>query len=45
VTKPDSLYVDVIVRRYEAASGQEAVLGYTGETFKDREARRAAEAA
>jgi DNA modification methylase len=41
----DSLYVDVIVRRYEAASGQEAVLVYTGETFKELEARRAAEAA
>ena len=35
----DSLYVDVIVRRYEAASGQEAVLVDTGETFKELEAR------
>jgi DNA modification methylase len=41
----DPLYVDVIVRRYEAASAQEAVLVYTGETFKELEARRAAEAA
>jgi hypothetical protein len=36
----DSLYVDVIVRRYEAAFGQEAVLVDTGETFKELEARR-----
>ena len=41
----DPLYVDVIVRRYEAASGQEAVLVDTGETFKELEARRAVEAA
>ena len=41
----DPLYVDVIVRRYEAASGEEAVLVDTGETFKKLEARRAVEAA
>jgi DNA modification methylase len=41
----DPLYVDVIVRRYEAASGQEAVLLDTGETFTKLEARRAVEAA
>ena len=41
----DPLYVDVIVRRYEAASDQEAMLVNTGETFKELEARRAAEAA
>jgi DNA modification methylase len=41
----DPLYVDVIVRRYETASGQEAVLVDTGEAFKELEARRAAEAA
>src|SRR5258708_24088313 len=41
----DPLYVDVIVRRYEADSGQEAVLVDTGETFKELEALRAVEAA
>jgi hypothetical protein len=41
----DPLYVDVIIRRYDAASGQAAVLVYTGETFKELEARRATEAA
>lgn len=34
------LYVDVIVRRYEAASGEAAVLVETGETFEDLEQRR-----
>jgi DNA modification methylase len=29
----DPLYVDVIVRRYEAATGKPAVLTETGETF------------
>ncbi len=39
----DPLYVDVIVRRYEAASGEAAVLVETGETFEDLEQRRARE--
>jgi DNA modification methylase len=30
----DALYVDVIVRRYEAATGKSAVLVETGETFE-----------
>jgi hypothetical protein len=30
----DSLYVDVIIRRYQAASGDPAVLVETGETFQ-----------
>jgi DNA modification methylase len=41
----DPLYVDVIIRRYEAASGQAAVLVETGESFKELDARRVAEAA
>ena len=41
----DPLYVDVIIRRYEADSGQAAVLVETGESFIELEARRAAEAA
>jgi DNA methylase len=41
----DPLYVDVIVRRYEAASGGVAVLVETGETFEDLEQRRARERA
>jgi DNA modification methylase len=41
----DPLYVDVIVRRYEAASGEAAVLVETGETFEDLELRRARERA
>jgi DNA modification methylase len=41
----DPLYVDVIIRRYEAVSGQAAVLVETGESFIELEARRAAEAA
>src|ERR1700734_1548524 len=41
----DPLYVDVIVRRYEAASGEAAVLVETGETFEDLEQRRAREGA
>jgi DNA modification methylase len=40
----DSLYVDVIVRRYQAATGQAAVLAETGERFADLAARRAGEA-
>jgi hypothetical protein len=31
----DPLYVDVIVRRYEAATGEDAILAVTGETFSD----------
>jgi DNA modification methylase len=41
----DPLYVDVIVRRYEAASGQPAVLIETGESFDVLAARRLTEAA
>ena len=40
----DPLYVDVIVRRYESATGEAVVLADTGETFADLRARRAAEA-
>ena len=36
----DPLYVDVIVRRYEGASGQAAVLAETGESFRELSARR-----
>jgi hypothetical protein len=39
----DPLYVDVIVRRYEAATGEPAVLVETGETFEALAARRALE--
>jgi DNA modification methylase len=41
----DPLYVDVIIRRYEAATGEMAVLVETGETFRDLAARRALEMA
>jgi DNA modification methylase len=41
----DTLYVDVIVRRYEAATGNAATLVETGESFTVLAARRAAEAA
>jgi DNA modification methylase len=40
----DPLYVDVIVRRYQAITGRVAVLGATGETFEALAARRGAEA-
>jgi DNA modification methylase len=40
----DPLYVDVIVRRYEGASGQAAVLAETGESFRELSARREREA-
>ena len=40
----EPLNVDVIVRRYQAATGGLAVLGETGETFEAAAARRAAEA-
>jgi DNA modification methylase len=39
----DPLYVDVIIRRYEAASGQMAVLIDTGEAFEALAIRRALE--
>lgn len=41
----DPLHVDVIVRRFEAAIGQPAVLAETGELFDALAARRAREAA
>jgi DNA modification methylase len=41
----DPLYVDVIVRRYQAATGCLAVLAETGETFEALAARRAGETA
>jgi len=37
----DPLYVDVIIRRYEAATGEAAALVETGESFRDLAARRA----
>ena len=40
----DPLYVDVIVRRYEASSGKAAVLAETGENFSQFAARRESEA-
>jgi DNA modification methylase len=41
----DSLYVDIIVRRYQTATGNPAVLAETGETFESLALRRASEAA
>jgi DNA modification methylase len=41
----DPLYVGVIARRYEAATGNPAVLVETGETFEPLALRRASEAA
>ncbi len=41
----DPLYVDVIIRRYEAATGEAAVFLETGEKFHDLSVRRALEAA
>jgi DNA modification methylase len=41
----DPLYVDVIIRRCEAATGEPAVLVETGETFQALGARRGREAA
>jgi DNA modification methylase len=41
----DPLYVDVIVRRYEAATDNPAVLVETGETYQALEVRRAMEVA
>src|SRR6202035_3460463 len=40
----DPLYVDVIIRRYEAETGDPAVLVETGETFQALGTRRAREA-
>ena len=40
----DPLYFGVIVRRYEAATGNDAVLIETGERFKELAARREREA-
>jgi DNA modification methylase len=39
----DPLYVDLIVRRYEAETGQKAMLVETGESYVDLAARRSAE--
>lgn len=36
----DPLYVDVIIRRYEAATGDSAVLIETGESFRELAERR-----
>jgi DNA modification methylase len=36
----DPLYVDVIIRRYEAETGREAVLEAMGETFAELAVRR-----
>jgi 1,6-anhydro-N-acetylmuramate kinase len=36
----DPLYVDVIIRRYQAETGREAILEATGETFVALAARR-----
>jgi DNA modification methylase len=41
----DPLYADVIVRRYEAATGEAAALIATGETFDVLAARRTEQAA
>ena len=41
----DPLYVDVIIRRHEAATGSPAVLVETDEAFEALSARRASEAA
>jgi hypothetical protein len=40
----DPLYVDVILRRYEAASGRPAVLESTGETYAELAERRQCDA-
>ena len=41
----DPLYVDVIIQRYEVATGKAAILTETGETFAELAARRAMETA
>jgi DNA modification methylase len=40
----DPLYVDLIIRRYDATTGSPAILIETGETFELLGARRASEA-
>jgi DNA modification methylase len=40
----DPLYVDVILRRYEAVTGRPAVLESTGETFDELAVRRSRDA-
>jgi len=40
----DPLYIEVILRRYEAVTGQAAVLESTGETYVELAARRQFEA-
>ena len=40
----DPLYVDVVIRRYEAPSGETAILVETGESFHELAARREREA-
>jgi DNA modification methylase len=37
--EPDPLYVDVIIRRYEALTGKAAILADIGETFEQIGAR------
>jgi hypothetical protein len=32
--EPDSLYVDVVIRRYQALTGNAAILADIGETFE-----------
>ena len=41
----DPLYVDVVMRRYEGATGEAATLAETGEAFDVLAARRAKEEA
>jgi hypothetical protein len=36
----DPLYIDIIIRRYEAATGAAAILAESGETFEKLAARR-----
>jgi hypothetical protein len=44
VVELDPLYVDVIIRRFEAATGMTATLVETGETFQVLAVRREREA-
>jgi DNA modification methylase len=37
----DPLYVDLVIRRFEAETGEKAILAATGETFAALAARRA----
>jgi DNA modification methylase len=43
VAELDPRYVDLIVRRFEEATGEKAVLAQTGEIFEDAHWRRAIE--